>query len=210
MASVTERSLAPDLNIVDIHDALVWSRTGHLTVVYRLEAFHEPGLDGAEFDAAALLAENCWSGLPEDTSYQFYVFVDQRRGVGKLVEALPAITGDGPKEQLLEEFRRARVQELTRTDADGTPTSLVQDRAHYVCATFRPLVPDAGPWALRVVKRTGPYVIALRRPAQRAPDLSAVVEKAFGARSTTRGWPTFERIAAAVRSLEAPATRARR
>ena len=97
MASVTERSLAPDLNIVDIHEALVWSRTGHLTVVYRLEAFHEPGLDGAEFDSAALLAENCWSGLPEDTSYQFYVFVDQRRGVGKLVEALPAITGDGPK-----------------------------------------------------------------------------------------------------------------
>jgi type IV secretory pathway VirB4 component len=146
MASVTERSLAPDLNIVDIHEALVWSRTGHLTVVYRLEAFHEPGLDGAEFDSAALLAENCWSGLPEDTSYQFYVFVDQRRGVGKLVEALPAITGDGPKEQLLEEFRKARVQELTRTDADGAPTSLVQDRAHYVCATFRPLVPDAGPW----------------------------------------------------------------
>jgi hypothetical protein len=35
---------------------------------------------------------------------------------------------------------------LTRTDADGAPTSFVQDRAHYVCATFRPLVPDAGPW----------------------------------------------------------------
>jgi len=71
-------------------------------------------------------------------------------------------------------------------------------------------VPDGGPWALRVVAKSGPYVISLRRPAQRAPDLSAVVEKAFGARSTTRGWPTFERIAAALRSGEAPARRAQR
>ena len=71
-------------------------------------------------------------------------------------------------------------------------------------------VPDGRPWALRVVAKSGPYVISLRRPEQRALDLSAVVEKAYGARSTTRGWPTFERIAAAVRSLEAPARRARR
>jgi hypothetical protein len=147
MASVTERSLAPDLNVVDIHEALVWSRTGHLSLVYRLEAFHEPGLDGAEFDSAALLAENCWSGLPEETSYQFYVFVDQRRGINRLIEALPAITGDGPKERLLEEFRRARIRELTRVEDDGTPTSLVQDRTHYVCATFRPLVPEADTWS---------------------------------------------------------------
>src|SRR5439155_955744 len=71
-------------------------------------------------------------------------------------------------------------------------------------------VPDGRPWALRVVAKSGPYVISLRRPEHRALDLSAVVEKAYGARSTTRGWPTFERIAAAVRSLEAPARRARR
>ena len=71
-------------------------------------------------------------------------------------------------------------------------------------------VPDGRPWALRIVAKSGPYVISLRRPEQRALDLSAVVEKAYGARSTTRGWPTFERIAAAVRSREAPARRARR
>ncbi len=65
MAAVTERSLAPEINVVDIHDDVVWSRTGHLTLVYRVEAFHEPGLDGADFDAAALLAENSWAGLPE-------------------------------------------------------------------------------------------------------------------------------------------------
>ena len=71
-------------------------------------------------------------------------------------------------------------------------------------------VPEGRPWALRIVAKSGPYVISLRRPEQRALDLSAVVERAYGARSTTRGWPTFERIAAAVRSLEAPARRARR
>src|SRR6266581_4567479 len=60
LAAVTERSLAPEINVVDIHDDIVWSRTGHLTLVYRVEVFHEPGLDGADFDAAALLAENCW------------------------------------------------------------------------------------------------------------------------------------------------------
>jgi hypothetical protein len=63
---------------------------------------------------------------------------------------------------------------------------------------------------LRIVEKRGPYVLVLRRvDQQRGLDLGAVVEKAFGARSTTRGWPTFERIAAAIRALEAPATRAR-
>ena len=142
MASVTERSLAPEINVVDIHDDIVWSRTGHLTLVYRIEAFHEPGLDGADFDSAALLAENCWSGLPEGTSYQFYVFVDQRRGVSRLAEALPPIVGDRRKEHLFEEFRRARLHELTRVEENGAAANLVQDRRHYLCATFRPIVPE--------------------------------------------------------------------
>src|SRR5215468_12440551 len=124
MASVTEKSLAPELNVVDIHDDVVWSRTGHLTLVYRLEAFHEPGLDAPDFDAAALLAENCWAGLPEGTSYQFYVLVDARRGARRLEAALPPIVGDGAKERLLEEFRRARLQELTRDEEDGAPANL--------------------------------------------------------------------------------------
>ena len=71
--------------------------------------------------------------------------------------------------------------------------------------------PAGKPWALRIVKRRGPYVLAVRRTdRQRGLDLNAIVEKAFGARATTRGWPTFERIAKALRSLEAPARRARR
>jgi type IV secretory pathway VirB4 component len=125
---------------VDIHDDIVWSRSGHLSLVYSVDAFHEPGLDGADFNAAALLAENCWTGLPEGTFYQFYVFVDQRRGVRRLEEALPPIAGEGPKERLLEEFRRARLQELTRIDEMGGAANLVQDRRHYLCATFKPIL----------------------------------------------------------------------
>src|SRR5262245_63638957 len=109
MASVTERSLAPELSLVDVHDDIVWSRTGHLTLVYRIEAFHEPGLDGADFDSAALMAENCWSGLPEGTSYQFFVFVDQHQGRRRLEEALAPIRGASRREQLFEEFRRQRL-----------------------------------------------------------------------------------------------------
>jgi len=70
--------------------------------------------------------------------------------------------------------------------------------------------PSGKPWAVRFVAKTGPYVLSLRRTdRQRGLDLSAIVERAFGARATTRGWPTFERIAKALRSLEASATRAR-
>jgi len=57
-------------------------------------------------------------------------------------------------------------------------------------------------WTYRIVERRGPFVLWLRRvDARPGLDMSAV-EKAFGARATTRGWPTFERIAKAVRALE--------
>ncbi len=63
-------------------------------------------------------------------------------------------------------------------------------------------LPAGKPWAMRVVAKRGPYVISLRHPErQRGLDLNSLVEKIFGARATTRGWPTFERIAKALRSL---------
>jgi len=72
-------------------------------------------------------------------------------------------------------------------------------------------LPAGKPWAIRVVAKRGPYVISLRHPErQRGLYVNEFAEKAFGARATTRGWPTFERIATAIRSLESPATRARR
>ena len=152
MAPVIERSLVPEINVVDIHDDIVWSRSGHLSVVYRLDAFHEPGLDGAEFNAAALLAENCWTGLPEGTFYQFYVLVDQHRGVRRLEQALPPIGGDGPKERLLEEFRKARLRELTRIEENGAAGYLVQERRHYVTATFKPAVASTSPLRERTAR----------------------------------------------------------
>ena len=166
MATLSERSLVPDLSLVDVHGDLVWSRNGDLTLVYRLEAFHEPGLDGADFDGAALLAENCWSGLPEGTCYQFFVFVDQRRGIRRLEEALRPIRGDGPKEKLLEEFRQARLRELTRLEDDGAAATLVQDRRHYVAATFRPALPDASSWD-STLQRTRDAVRSWGRGARR-------------------------------------------
>jgi len=151
VAPIVEKSLAPEISVVDIQDDIIWSRTGELTLAYELEAFHEPGLDGADFDSAALLAENCWAGLPEGTSYQFFVFVDQRAGVRRLLETLPPIAGGTPTEQLFEEFRRARVKELARLEeASGTGVSLVQDRRHYLCASFRPAAFDSSRLQSRV------------------------------------------------------------
>jgi type IV secretory pathway VirB4 component len=138
VGGVKERSLAPELGVVDIADDLVWGRDGTLSVLYAIEAFHEPGLDGADFDSAALLAENCWAGLPEGTSYQFLVLVDERRGARLLDEVLPPITGDGPRERLFEEFRRARLAEIARHGDSAPATGLVQDRRHFLCASFRP------------------------------------------------------------------------
>jgi hypothetical protein len=146
MAALKERSLAPELGIVDVYDDIVWSRTGHLTLVYRIEAFHEPGLDGADFDGAALMAENCWAGLPEGTSYQFYVFVDQRAGQRKLEGVLPPIRENGGREALFEEFRQARLSEMTKLEVAGVPMNRVQYRRHYLCATFQPVIADGSAW----------------------------------------------------------------
>ena len=57
-------------------------------------------------------------------------------------------------------------------------------------------------WTLRIVERRGPFVLWLRRIDGRPGLDMSPVEKAFGTRTTTRGWPTFERIAKAIRSLE--------
>jgi type IV secretory pathway VirB4 component len=146
MAVLKERSLAPELHLVDVCDDILWSRTGALTIIYRIDAFHEPGLDGADFDAAALMAENCWSGLPEGTSYQFFVLVDQRQGHRQLEEVLAAIPVQGPREQLFEEIRRARFAELTRHESNGAASNLVQERRHFLCATFQPAVGETSAW----------------------------------------------------------------
>src|SRR5260370_31963161 len=85
---------------------------------------------------------------------------------------MPPIAGEGTKERLLEEFRRARLDELTRIEKNGAPSNLVQDRRHYLCATFRPVVPkysalDATLQGLRTLfkawVRRGPWPRSNRR-----------------------------------------------
>jgi hypothetical protein len=136
--SVPERALSPELSLVDIQDDCLWSRTGDVTLLYRIEAYHEPGLDDASFNGLALLAENAWSGFPEGTSYQFFVLIDHRRGVERVCAALPPIPDTGSASRLLEELRLARLDELTRNGLPGATGHLVQERRHYLAATFAP------------------------------------------------------------------------
>src|SRR5262249_10206848 len=128
--------------------------------------------------------ENCWAGLPEGTAYQFYVFVEQRRGVRRLEEALPPISGGTAKEKLFEEFRRARLQELTRLEDDGTAANLVQDRRHCLSATFQPIVAKSSALSGVLQDVTAQLkALAGRRPRQNGANgwettYSALVEEA--------------------------------
>ena len=72
--------------------------------------------------------------------------------------------------------------------------------------TRRPSLPieqPAGPdWALRVIERRGAFVISARRAERRqGVDLSAVLERAYGTRFTTRSWSTLVRIAGVLEAL---------
>ena len=72
--------------------------------------------------------------------------------------------------------------------------------------TKRPSLPIEQPagrdWAVRVMERHGAFVVSARRvDTQRGLDLSAVLERAYGTRFTTRSWSTIERIATALRSI---------
>jgi len=158
-SAIAERSLAPELSVVDCQDGLLWQRDGRLTLLYRFHGWHEPALDDGQFDSLAFAAENVWSGLPEETSYQFYVLVDHVQGLDLIDRALPEIRGEDSASALLEEFRRARVAELKRVEVGATGVSLVQERRHYLAATFRPSVFAGSGWrttlsdAMRTVRR---------------------------------------------------------
>ena len=52
------------------------------------------------------------------------------------------------------------------------------------------------------MERHGAFVVSARRiDTQRGLDLSAVLERAYGTRFTTRSWSTIERVATALRSV---------
>jgi uncharacterized protein (DUF1697 family) len=73
--------------------------------------------------------------------------------------------------------------------------------------TKRPTIPlerpIGRPWALRVVARRGAYLVCVRRIAvQRGLDLSAILQREFGAAVTTRSWGTMVRVAEAASRLK--------
>jgi hypothetical protein len=131
-----ERSLAPELSLVDCAEDLLWQRDGRVTLVYRTEGIHEPGLEDEDLNARAFAAESVLSGLPEETAYQFYVLVDHHRGLSLVDAAFPPIGegGDG----LLEEIRLGRLRELKRMDPGPSGPWFVQDRRHFLAASFAP------------------------------------------------------------------------
>ena len=138
MASeVRERSLSSELSLLDVEDDLIWQRDGRVSLLYRIRPLHEPALTDEDFDLAAMAAENVWSSLPENTSYQFIVLVERRHGLAQLSAVMPPIPGTSATDRLLEEFRQARMRHLL--DASGQEGTLtIQERRHFVAATFRP------------------------------------------------------------------------
>lgn len=141
MKGVVERSLVEQLSVLDVLDDLIWNKDGSVSVVYRLDGvYHEAGMSEEEFDQAAFAAENALATLPEGTSYQFFVMVDHARARKGIESALPPIPVTEETSALLEEFRVARVNELMRVDMSSGlgQGSLVQERRHFLVATFCP------------------------------------------------------------------------
>jgi hypothetical protein len=139
--AVVERSLAPQLSLVDVLDDLIWNRDGTVTLLYRMEGvYHEAGMSEEDFDQAAFAAENALATLPEGTSYQFFVLVDHLRARRGIEAAWPPIPPTDETSALLEELRTARVDELVRIDQGLGQAHLVQERRHYMAATFRPRI----------------------------------------------------------------------
>lgn len=138
---VQERSLASELSLIDIEDDLLWQKDGRVTLLYRIRPLHEPALTDEGFDLAAMAAENVWSNLPENTSYQFIVLVDQRQGAAQLTAAMPPIASTSAICRLLEEFRQARLSHLLGacgTSQEARTPLTIQERRHFIAATFRP------------------------------------------------------------------------
>jgi hypothetical protein len=131
-----ERSLASELTIVDIVDDVILHKDFSITLLFGVEAFHEPGMSEDDFDRLALEADNAWCVLPEGSSYQFLVIVDEEEGKRRVREACPPIPVQNTRDALLEEFRRSRVDEILRDD--DVDRRFVQGRQHFVAATFRP------------------------------------------------------------------------
>jgi hypothetical protein len=139
-ASIIERPILPLFSLADIAERLLIDRSGKLTLVYRVEPFHEPALDDSDFERIALQLTHTWSVLPERTTYQFLCVVDSSSAARVVDDVFRPVVGESPRHALYEALR-ASVHERFRalTHADGaTSRELLQTREHYLAVSFEP------------------------------------------------------------------------
>lgn len=135
---VKERSLVEDLPVWDVESSVIWGRDRRLTLLYELDAYHEPAMTDGEVNERAKQAEHAWNSLPEGVEYQFLVLADARAGRASVEAAWPPITVTDERTRILEEYRRARLQELLREDNSGGSLNLILKRRHFFAATLKP------------------------------------------------------------------------
>jgi hypothetical protein len=133
-----EASLLDFLPVRDVESDVIWSPTGHVTLLYELEAHHEPGLTDEECNTKARQADNAWNAMPEEMVYQFLVVADSRKGREAVEKAWPPIAVDDETGRILEAYRSARMKELLREDPTTGGLDLVLERRHFFAATFLP------------------------------------------------------------------------
>ena len=139
-ATRIERPILPLFSLVEIADRVLIHRSGRLTLVYRIDAFHEPALDDPDFEHVALQLTHTWSALPEKTSYQFLVTVDAEKAAGLLDDVFRPVPEGSPRQRLYAALRgsvRERFEGLTRAEG-GAARELLQARQHFLAVSFEP------------------------------------------------------------------------
>src|SRR6185436_4262251 len=109
-----EESLVPLLHIQDVEADVIWARDGGVTLVYELEAYHEPGMTDDECNQRAFQAEHAWNGVPEGSTYEFLVVADAERGRKAVQQLWPPIDVVDERTRILEKYRTARLTEILR------------------------------------------------------------------------------------------------
>ena len=139
-ATALERPILPLFSLADIADRVLIDRSGRLTLVYRVEPFHEPALDDSDFDRIALQLTHTWSALPERTTYQFLSVIDSHGAAQRVDDVFRPVSGDSPRHALYEALRASvheRFRALTRADG-AHARELLQARQHYLAVSFEP------------------------------------------------------------------------
>ncbi len=137
--AVFERPLLPLFSLLDVHQRLLLHRSGRLTLVYRLDAFHEPALDDPEFEHLAEQLTHAWSALPERVSYQFLTLVDAAGVTGVLDEVFRPVPELSARHRLYEAVRCSVLQRFQgQALGDDAGRDLLQARQHFLAVTFLP------------------------------------------------------------------------